>query len=300
MTALHLSLPLWRHLCWHACKLIRPEAVAMWLPGERPEMAAVQQPGGGGVGAMMSRAWFFVLCYTLVVRLCFGALSLRTVAAKVPVVHRRAAAQPTSLMRRVSGPSFSLLLAVLVAVLALAAGKEKKAASSSSPAASSSSSPAATSGSSSGAAHVHNGPYAPVADLIKDGKKKSSFYSLLKKMREVKNSDAKGTEAEAKKNATRKALNGDMQKLLGDEVYQKYRQVRVANTAKAKAAGGHSSGHSTHTVQTGTSAGPSAPKAKKKPSASGAAPAAPAPAASTSSSSSTPKKTKKKPSAPAA
>ena len=54
-------------------------------------------------------------------------------------------------------------------------------------------------------------------------------------MREIKNSEAtKGSEAETKKNATRRALNGDMQKLLGDAVYQKYRAIRVANTAKAK------------------------------------------------------------------
>lgn len=60
-------------------------------------------------------------------------------------------------------------------------------------------------------------------------------------MREIKNSDVKGSvDAESKKNATRRALNGDMQKLLGDAVYQKYRAVRVANTAKAKTSTGGS------------------------------------------------------------
>ena len=51
-------------------------------------------------------------------------------------------------------------------------------------------------------------------------------------MREAKQSTS--TIPEAQRNATRRALNSEMQKLLGDSMYQKYRQVRVANTAKGK------------------------------------------------------------------
>ena len=224
------------------------------------------------------------------------------------------------------------LRVLLLALLAVVAAKEKKA-TPSAPAPESAPAPAAAKSSST--PHQHNGPYAPIAEMIKDSKKKSGFYNvraapvtvhilmpslvapsdarlfcvpscslilhsfsrtqLLKKMREVKNSDAKDTAAEAKKNATRKALNGDMQRLLGDEVYQKYRAVRVANTAKAKAAGGASHSHTVHAGTTGASA--------SKPKASKPAPATePAPASSTSSSQ--PKKTKTKskkpPAAPAA
>lgn len=122
-------------------------------------------------------------------------------------------------------------------------------------------------------------------------------------MREVKNSDAKGMEAEAKKNATRKALNGDMQRLLGDEVYQKYRAVRVANTAKAKASGGHTGtgGHS-GTGHTGASPSSSPSASKSKKSSAAAAPTSgSAPAASSSSSASKKTKSKvKKPATPSA
>ena len=49
---------------------------------------------------------------------------------------------------------------------------------------------------------------------------------------------------EREKNATRRSQNSAMQKLLGDEMYQRYRAVRVANTAKlvAKAGGGGAPG----------------------------------------------------------
>ena len=87
------------------------------------------------------------------------------------------------------------------------------------------------------------GPYAPIGAAL-DKDKKTKFFGLLKKMREVKNSK----DPEAQRNATRRTLNAEMQKLLGDEVYQKYRQARVANTAKAK--GGTS---------TGAAAAPAAP-----------------------------------------
>ena len=40
---------------------------------------------------------------------------------------------------------------------------------------------------------------------------------------------------ESAKNATRREMNSEMQKLLGDEIYQQYRKARVANTAKAVA-----------------------------------------------------------------
>lgn len=63
----------------------------------------------------------------------------------------------------------ALLLGMLVGVLALVAGKEKKAASTEG---------ATSSGASSTAAHVHNGPYAPIAGMISDTKKKSSFYNV--------------------------------------------------------------------------------------------------------------------------
>lgn len=96
---------------------------------------------------------------------------------------------------------------------------------------------------------------------------------------QVKNSNT----PEIQRNATRRTLNSDMQKLLGDEVYQKYRKVRVANTAKAKVSGsGGTAPGSTHARpaapvrSSGKSAGgsPGGKKGGKKKGAAGTSGAA--------------------------
>ena len=172
-------------------------------------------------------------------------------------------------------------------------------------------------------AHAHakgDGPYTPIGAML-DSVKKASFFALLKKMRSNKNAEL----PEAQKNATRRAQNAEMQKLLGDEVYAKYRAVRVSNTKAAKAAGtggvpGASTHHhhpgsastthakkpqsstATHTAAAASAPSPgAAPKKKKPSSSSGAAAPASAPAAATSSTSAASAalaKKKKKPATP--
>lgn len=80
------------------------------------------------------------------------------------------------------------------------------------------------------------GPYAEFANSIASTKK-GAFQALLKRMREIKNKPVK-TEADAKLvNATRRNLNREMQTLLGDADYQKYRGVRTAHTKKLTSGG---------------------------------------------------------------
>ena len=95
-------------------------------------------------------------------------------------------------------------------------------------------SPAKSGGGSSPAKSGGGGPYSAIAKMV-PANKRSSFFKLMKEMRASKSS----TVSDALKNATRRSQNGEMQKLLGDELYQKYRQVRVSNTGKlgAKAVG---------------------------------------------------------------
>ena len=76
------------------------------------------------------------------------------------------------------------------------------------------------------------GPYSAFfATLEKTTKNK--VLTLMKKMREL----AKSPESE--REASRKEINKQMQALLGDEKYQKFRALRTANTAKAKAGTTH-------------------------------------------------------------
>jgi len=86
------------------------------------------------------------------------------------------------------------------------------------------------------AARSHEGPYAAIGNMLSDDKAKSRFFGLLKKMKNV-NKDV----AEPLRNSTRRALNSEVQKLLGDATYQKFRKARMANTAKAKGSGTGSS-----------------------------------------------------------
>jgi len=90
------------------------------------------------------------------------------------------------------------------------------------------------------------GPYTEVGNKLAPSAK-SKFFQLLKRMREVKNSDV----PELQKNTTRRAMNGEMQKLLGDEMYQQYRKIRVANTAKAKSSGAAPSAAAPHVALAG-------------------------------------------------
>ena len=72
--------------------------------------------------------------------------------------------------------------------------------------------------------------------LLKDPEKKLKFFKLLKQMRESSHSKSADL-TEQQKSANRRAMNGEVQRLLGDEVYQKYRAVRVANMPKKKGGG---------------------------------------------------------------
>lgn len=67
----------------------------------------------------------------------------------------------------------------------------------------------------------HHGPYEEVGKEIKDSKKRASFFTLIKKLREVKNGDG----PELQRNATRKALNEEMHTLVGDGIMAKYQAV---------------------------------------------------------------------------
>ena len=51
------------------------------------------------------------------------------------------------------------------------------------------------------------GPYTPIAAMVQDPLKRSSFFKLLKKMKGLKTTQL----AEAEQNSTRRALNGEMQ-----------------------------------------------------------------------------------------
>jgi len=115
------------------------------------------------------------------------------------------------------------------------------------------------------------GPYASIAALITEKEKKPKFFALLKQMREE---IPKLPEAE--RSEKRRTLNSDMQKLLGDEMYQKYRAVRTANTAKAKGGGSTGAQPAKATGLPGKAGGKGKGKGKgsgKKPSAAPTAPA---------------------------
>jgi len=106
-----------------------------------------------------------------------------------------------------------------------------------------------------GASGGHPGPYQAVGEKL-PAKKKPIFFTILKKMREAKNNDKL---PEVERNATRKGLNDDMHKLLGDALYQQYRSLRVANTKKIVEAAKANSGASEV-----SKLNPSSLKAKKK------------------------------------
>ena len=57
------------------------------------------------------------------------------------------------------------------------------------------------------------GPFSPIGAML-EKTKRPQFFELLKKMRDV------GKLPEPQRNATRRTMNSDMQKLLGDEIYQ--------------------------------------------------------------------------------
>lgn len=87
---------------------------------------------------------------------------------------------------------------------------------------------------------------------------------------------------EAQRNATRRALNSDMQKLLGDETYQKYRKVRVetakvkgklAGTSVTKSAPATAQAQHAPASPTAPTGAVEAPKKKKKKGATASAPA---------------------------
>ena len=70
-----------------------------------------------------------------------------------------------------------------------------------------------------GAGVGHHGPYESFSHTLKE--KKAPFFALLKKLRETKNSDL----PIAQINATRKSLNSDLHKLLGDEKFHSYQAI---------------------------------------------------------------------------
>ena len=84
------------------------------------------------------------------------------------------------------------------------------------------------------------GPYAALAKSLPPERRKL-FYKLMQEMKASKSKQSPGL-SDSQKNATRRSFNGEMQKLLGDEAYQKYRAVRVANTAKIVASYGKAKG----------------------------------------------------------
>merc|ERR1719313_2108234 len=67
----------------------------------------------------------------------------------------------------------------------------------------------------------HHGPYEEIGSMIKEKAKKAKFFQLLKQLREVKNGDL----PDAQKNATRKALNEDVRKLVGDDIYAQVQKI---------------------------------------------------------------------------
>lgn len=103
----------------------------------------------------------------------------------------------------------------------------------------------------------HHGPYEQIGSMVKTGK--SKFFDLLKRLKQVKNSD----QPEAQKNATRKALNGELHTMLGDATFAKYQQVHRTQAQNLK------------TLKKDTVApkkSPAVTGVKKAPSAAGAAP----------------------------
>ena len=84
------------------------------------------------------------------------------------------------------------------------------------------------------------GPYAALAKSLPPERRKL-FYKLMQEMKASKSKQSPGL-SDSQKNARRRSFNGEMQKLLGDEAYQKYRAVRVANTAKIVASYGKAKG----------------------------------------------------------
>ena len=97
-----------------------------------------------------------------------------------------------------------------------------------------------TSASSSTTSKPTPGPYAALAKSLPPERRKL-FYKLMQEMKASKSKQSPGL-SDSQKNATRRSFNGEMQKLLGDEAYQKYRAVRVANTAKIVASYGKAKG----------------------------------------------------------
>jgi len=77
----------------------------------------------------------------------------------------------------------------------------------------------------------HHGPYEAVGQMLKEEKKKSQFFSLLKQLKEVKNAK---TSCDATCIATRKNLNDQIHTVVGETAFAKYHSIHLAQAQNYK------------------------------------------------------------------